>query len=84
MALGRKETILFGMILWILGAVAIVFPQFSAVSAGSMVGVAFTVAGLAQIAQAFQVKAWEWVCVESVDGDHSDRRRFIYFSQPAR
>jgi uncharacterized membrane protein HdeD (DUF308 family) len=55
--------LLFGMMSWILGAVAIGFPQFSAVSAGSIVGVAFTVAGLAQIVQAFQVKAWsgfEW------------------------
>jgi len=50
--------LLFGMILWGLGAVAIVSPPFSTVAAGSIVGVAFAVGGLAQIAQAFQVKAW--------------------------
>ena len=75
--------LLFGTVLWLLGAVVIVFPQFSSVAAGFIVGVAFTVVGLAQIAQAFQAKArsgfaWNLLTgiVEAVGG------AFIFLNSP--
>jgi uncharacterized membrane protein HdeD (DUF308 family) len=51
---------LFGMMLCILGAIAIVVPQIPTVAAESIVGFAFMVGGLAQIAQA--VRAWRGLC----------------------